>query len=202
MSAEKIADVNTLCLCDGTYVNDKGKKIIAAYSKIKNIRKIFGLDLGVNFKILEHTSSGFKNGHIITKCIVSTKDPEFIVATATAKIYRDCYGYIEKSQTFSYSRALSYMGVLDQDVTSAEEHFEMENNIRMDVKNVIDIDIEMVKEHFKNAPHFSRLKYLKETVYGDLIDQLNKKSLRDYAELTDVIETRELQLKNQARFDS
>ena len=196
MSKDKIADVNTLCLIYRTYVNDKGNKIVAAYAKIKNIRKVFGLDIGVDFKMLEHTSSGFKNGHVITKCIVSTKDPEFVVATATAKVFRDAYGYIESSQTFSYSRALSYMGVLDQDVTSAEEHFEMQNNIRMDVKNANGIDVEMVKQFFKEAKDLNRIKYLRE-VHADYIDHLCKNSLRDFRQLTDVIETREIQLESQ-----
>lgn len=196
MSKDKIADVNRLCLLDGTYVNDKGNKIIAAYAKIKNIRKVFGLDIGVDFKTLEHTASGFRNGYVITKCIVSTKDPEFIVSTATSKVYRDAYGYYERSQTFSLSRALSFMGVLDQDVTSAEEHFEMENNIRMDVEDADGINVEMVKQFFKEAKDLHRLKYLRE-VHADYIDHLCKNNLRDFRQLTDVIETREIQLESQ-----
>ena len=88
------------------------------------------------------------------------------------------------------------MGVLDQDVTSAEEHFEMQNNIRMDVKNADGIDVEMVKQFFKEAKDLNRLKYLRE-VHADYIDHLCKNSLRDFRQLTDVIETREIQLESQ-----
>lgn len=208
---DKIKQVMDLCSEDGVYVNDRGQRTVSAWSKIKYFRQVFGSDYGVQFKIMEHSDRA-----VIMKCTISTKDPEFVVSEAYSKQYRDKAGYLELAQTFSLTRALTYMGMLDNDLTSKEEYEELGLNIRSEDKEPShqnndddDMDddlptetssVEEIKQEFKRAVHLPRLKYLKDVVHKDTIDFFLKNKPRLYKELTDVIEVREHQLASEANF--
>jgi len=199
---DKIKQVIDLCSEDGVYVNDRGQRTVSAWSKIKYFRQVFGSDYGVQFKIMEHSDRA-----VIMKCIISTKDPEFVMSEAYAKVYRDKAGYLEIAQTFAFTRALTYLGILDDDLTSKEEYDALGLNIRKESKEdqyvsaMSDtIDVEEIKNSFKQAVHLPRLKYLREVVHKDGIDFLLKNSLRDYRQVDDIYQTREHQLASESNF--
>ena len=198
---DKIKQVMDLCSEDGVYVNDRGQRTVSAWSKIKYFRQVFGSDYGVQFKIMEHSDRA-----VIMKCIISTKDPEFVMSEAYAKVYRDKPGYLEIAQTFAFTRALTYLGILDDDLTSKEEYDALGLNIRKEDKDTSqlndDVDVEEIKNSFKKAVHLPRLKYLKDVVHKDTIDFFLKNKPRLYKELTDVIEVREHQLESESNFTS
>ena len=199
---DKIKQVMDLCSEDGVYVNDRGQRTVSAWSKIKYFRQVFGSDYGVQFKIMEHSDRA-----VIMKCTLSTKDPEFVMSEAYAKVYRDKAGYLEIAQTFAFTRALTYLGILDDDLTSKEEYDALGLNIRKESKEdqyvsaMSDtIDVEEIKNSFKQAVHLPRLKYLREVVHKDGIDFLLKNSLRDYRQVDDIYQTREHQLASESNF--
>jgi len=207
---DKIKQVMDLCSKDGTYINDRGQRTVSAWSKIKYFRQVFGSDYGVQFKIMEHSDRA-----VIMKCIISTKDPEFIVSEGYSKQYRDKAGYLELAQTFAFTRALTYLGILDNDLTSKEEYDELGLDVRKEDKETShqnndddklddplpkEVDPREIKKSFENANHLPRLKYLRDVVYKDQIDFLLKNSLRDYRIVTDMYETRELQLAGESNF--
>lgn len=196
---DKIKQVMALCRDDGMYVNKNGQHTVSAWSKIKYFRQVFGSDYGVQFKLMEHSDRA-----LIMKCIISTKDPEFIVSEGFSKQYRDKPGYFDLATSFSFCRALTYLGILDDDLTSKEEYDELGLDIRKESKDTSqlndDVDVEDVKDSFKKAIHTPRLKYLKDVVYKDTIDYLLKNEPRLYKEVTDVIETREFQLEQENNF--
>ena len=196
---DKIKQVMDLCSEDGVYVNDRGQRTVSAWSKIKYFRQVFGSDYGVQFKIMEHSDRA-----VIMKCIISTKDPEFVVSEGYSKQYRDKSGYLDLATTFAFTRALTYLGILDDDLTSKEEYDELGLDIRKEDKDTSqlndDVDVEEVKDSFKKAIHLPRLKYLKDVVHKDTIDYLLKNEPRLYKEVTDVIETREFQLEQEDNF--
>ena len=201
---DKIKQVIDLCSEDGVYVNDRGQRTVSAWSKIKYFRQVFGSDYGVQFKIMEHSDRA-----VIMKCIISTKDPEFVMSEAYAKVYRDKPGYLEIAQTFAFTRALTYLGILDDDLTSKEEYDALGLNIRKESKEdqyvsaMSDtIDVEEIKNSFKQAVHLPRLKYLREVVHKDGIDFLLKNSLRDYRQILDVYESKQIKLESEANFTS
>lgn len=208
---DKLKQVMDLCSEDGVYVNDRGQRTVSAWSKIKYFRQVFGSDYGVQFKIMEHSDRA-----VIMKCIISTKDPEFVVSEGYSKQYRDKSGYLDLATTFAFTRALTYMGMLDNDLTSKEEYEELGLNIRSEDKEpshqnnndddmddplpTMEVDPKEIKKSFENANHLPRLKYLRDVVYKNQIDFLLKNSLRDYRIVTDMYETRELQLAGESNF--
>ena len=179
---EKIKQVNDLCAANGAYINQHGKKTVSAWSKIKYFREVFGTEFGINCVIQEHSDR-----YVIMKCIITKCDPEHIIATGYSKQYRDKAGYLEIAETFAITRALSFMGILLEDVTSKEEYEELDipvqpvitkgtssANIRYDEGTINEL---IKKVHY--APHTAKLDFLWRA-NRELIDQIKIKDLATY----------------------
>jgi hypothetical protein len=179
---EKIKQVNDLCAANGSYVNQHGKKTVSAWSKIKYFREVFGTEFGINCVIQEHSDR-----YVIMKCIITKCDPEHIIATGYSKQFRDKPGYLEIAETFAITRALSFMGILLEDVTSKEEYEELEIPVQpMNTKGTSSANIrydegtinELIKKvHY--APHTAKLDFLWRA-NRELIDQIKIKDLATY----------------------
>jgi hypothetical protein len=179
---EKIKQVNDLCLANGAYINQHGKKTVSAWSKVKYFREIFGTEFGINCVIQEHSDR-----YVIMKCIITKCDPEHIIATGYSKQFRDKPGYLEIAETFAITRALSFMGILLEDVTSKEEYEELDIPVQpMNTKGTSSANIrydegtinELIKKvHY--APHTAKLDFLWRA-NRELIDQIKIKDLATY----------------------
>ena len=179
---EKIKKVNELCAANGAYVNQHGKKTVSAWSKIKYFREVFGTEFGINCVIQEHSDR-----YVIMKCIITKSDPEHIVATGYSKQYRDKPGYLEIAETFAITRALSFMGILLEDITSKEEYEDLEIPVQpMNTKGTSSANIrydegtinELIKKvHY--APHTAKLDFLWRA-NKDLLNQIKIKDQSTY----------------------
>jgi hypothetical protein len=179
---EKIKQVNDLCAANGAYLNQHGKKTVSAWSKIKYFREVFGTEFGINCVIQEHSDR-----YVIMKCIITKCDPEHIIATGYSKQFRDKPGYLEIAETFAITRALSFMGILLEDVTSKEEYEELEIPVQpMNTKGTSSAnnryDESTINELIKKvhyAPHTAKLDFLWRA-NRELIDQIKIKDLATY----------------------
>ena len=180
---EKIKQVNDLCAANGTYINQHGKKTVSAWSKIKYFREVFGTEFGINCVIQEHSDR-----YVIMKCIITKSDPEHIIATGYSKQYRDKPGYLEIAETFAITRALSFMGLCLEDITSKEEYEELEIPVQpMNGKVTTPsannrYDVSVVKELEKRilyAPHTAKLDFLWRA-NKDLLNQIKINDLATY----------------------
>ena len=179
---EKIKQVNDLCAANGAYINQHGKKTVSAWSKIKYFREVFGTEFGINCVIQEHSDR-----YVIMKCIITKCDPEHIIATGYSKQFRDKPGYLEIAETFAITRALSFMGILLEDVTSKEEYEELDIPVQpMNTKGTSSAnnryDESTINELIKKvhyAPHTAKLDFLWRA-NRELIDQIKIKDLATY----------------------
>ena len=182
INQEKIKQVNDLCAANGAYINQHGKKTVSAWSKIKYFREVFGTEFGINCVIQEHSDR-----YVIMKCIITKSDPEHIVATGYSKQYRDKPGYLEIAETFAITRALSFMGILLEDITSKEEYEDLEIPVQpMNTKGTSSANIrydegtinELIKKvHY--APHTAKLDFLWRA-NKDLLNQIKIKDQSTY----------------------
>jgi len=179
---EKIIEVNKLCEANGSYTNQHGKKTVSAWSKIKYFREVFGTEFGINCMIVEHSDR-----YVIMKCLITKSDPEHVIATGYSKQYRDKPGYIEIAETFAITRALSFMGILLEDITSAEEYKELEIPVQpMDsegtTSTAIRYDASTIDELIKKinyAPHTAKLDFLYKA-NKNLLNQIKIKDVATY----------------------
>ena len=179
---EKIKQVNDLCAANGVYLNQHGRKTVSAWSKIKYFREVFGTEFGINCVIQEHSDR-----YVIMKCIITKSDPEHIIATGYSKQYRDKPGYLEIAETFAITRALSFMGILLEDITSKEEYEDLEIPVQpMNTKGTSSANIrydegtinELIKKvHY--APHTAKLDFLWRA-NKDLLNQIKIKDQSTY----------------------
>ena len=177
---EKIKQVNALCAEHGTYINQHGKKTVSAWSKIKYFREVFGTEFGINCVIQEHSDR-----YVIMKCMIMGYDPERIIATGISKQYRDKPGYLEIAETFAITRALSFMGLCLEDLTSKEEYEELDIPVQpMNGKDTTSINVDdgvvnelMKKVHY--APHTAKLDFLWRA-NKDLLNQIKIKDQSTY----------------------
>ena len=174
--------VNDLCAANGVYLNQHNKYTVSAWSKIKYFREVFCTEFGINCVIQEHSDR-----YVIMKCIITKSDPEHIVATGYSKQYRDKPGYLEIAETFAITRALSFMGILLEDITSKEEYEELEipvqsMNGKDTTSNNINYDDSIVNELTKKiafAPHTAKLDFLWRA-NKDLLNQIKIKDQSTY----------------------
>ena len=180
---EKIKQVNDLCAANGAYVNQHGKKTVSAWSKIKYFREVFGTEFGINTMIVEHSDR-----YVIVKSLIMGYDPERIIATGYSKQFRDKPGYLEIAETFATTRALSFMGLCLEDLTSKEEYEElgipvqpMNGKVTMPSANNR-YDVNIVKDLEKKilyAPHTAKLDFLWRA-NKDLLNQIKINDLATY----------------------
>ena len=179
---DKIKQVNELCAANGLYLNQHGKKTVSAWSKIRYFREVFGTEFGINCRIIEHSDR-----YVIMKCEILGYDPERIVASGYSKQFRDKPGYLEISETFAITRALSFMGILLEDITSKEEYEDLEIPVQpMDTKGTssanIRYDESTINELIKKVtfpPHTAKLDFLWRA-NKDLLNQIKIKDQSTY----------------------
>jgi hypothetical protein len=180
---EKIKQVNELAASYGSYLNQHGKKCISVWSQVKAFREVFGAEYGINTMIVEHSDR-----YVIVKSLIMGYDPERIIATGFSKQYRDKPGYLSSAETFAISRALSFLGILLEDLTSKEEYEELEIPVQpMNGKVTTPsannrYDVSVVKELEKRilyAPHTAKLDFLWRA-NKDLLNQIKINDLVTY----------------------
>ena len=181
---EKIKQVNELCAANGAYINQHGKKTVSAWSKVKYFREVFGTEFGMNTMIVEHSDR-----YVIVKCLIMGYDPERIIATGYSKQFRDKPGYLEIAETFATTRALSFMGICLEDLTSKEEYEElgipvqpMNGKVTTPSANSNRYDVNVVKDLEKKilyAPHTAKLDFLWRA-NKDLLNQIKINDLVTY----------------------
>ena len=172
--------VNELCAANGIYINQHGKKTVSAWSKIRYFREVFGTEFGINCRIIEHSDR-----YVIMKCEILGYDPERIVASGYSKQFRDKPGYLEISETFAITRALSIMGLMLEDITSKEEYEELDIPVQpMNGKGTTSTNVDdgvinelMKKVHY--APHTAKLDFLWRA-NKDLLNQIKIKDQSTY----------------------
>ena len=197
---DKIKQVNDLCAANGAYVNQHGKKTVSAWSKIKYFREVFGTEYGINCMMIEHTDR-----YVLMKCLIMGYDPERIISTGYSKQYRDKPGYIEIAETFAITRALSFMGLMLQDITSKEEYEELDIPVQpMDIKGTTSAnsnryDVEAVQKILKNinyAPHTAKLDFLWRA-NKDLLEQIKINDLNTYQSIVNKFDSKRDEITTQ-----
>jgi hypothetical protein len=181
---EKIKQVNELAASYGSYLNQHGKKCISVWGQVRAFREVFGTEFGIHCMMVEHSDR-----YVIFKAMIVKSDPEMIISTGFSKQYRDKQGYLSSAETFAISRALSFLGILLEDLTSKEEYEELEipvqpmnGKVTTPSANSNRYDVNVVKDLEKKilyAPHTAKLDFLWRA-NKDLLNQIKINDLVTY----------------------
>jgi len=184
INKEKIKQVNELAASYGSYLNQHGKKCISVWGQVRAFREVFGTEFGIHCMMVEHSDR-----YVIFKAMIVKSDPEMIISTGFSKQYRDKPGYLSSAETFAISRALSFLGILLEDLTSKEEYEELEipvqpmnGKVTTPSANSNRYDVNVVKDLEKKilyAPHTAKLDFLWRA-NKDLLNQIKINDLVTY----------------------
>lgn len=188
----KIKKVNELVRKDGVYIKemDKDKKnpplTVSAWSKIKYFRQVFGDELGFDTQLFVHEN------HYVAKCKIIAYDPERILATGHHKTFKN-QGDHQACETLAISRALSFFGILESDITSLEEYNMLGVPITKESKDILStkgVPVEQIVEELKKAPHETRLNHLRYHVYRPTFVETEKNHPKDFRLLDNAFKSR------------
>ena len=190
---EKIDRVNELCRRDGVYKNlTTGQTTVSLWSKIKYFRQVFGDQLGFDVSVME------QEDYYIAKCKIIAYDPERVLATGHYKQFKKkngtfIQGALSMAESFSISRALSFLGVLDKDITSLEELESLgipTTKEAKDTSNTRGVPVKQIVEELKKAPHETRLNHLRYHVYRPTFVETEKNHPKDFRLLDNAFKSR------------
>lgn len=193
MMKEKIDRVNELCRRDGVYKNlTTGQTTVSLWSKIKYFRQVFGNELGFDTSVFEH------DDYYIAKCKILAYDPERVLATGHYKQFKKKNGtYIQgalpMAESFAISRSLSFLGVLDKDITSLEELKSLNIPTAKETKDPSSTKgtpVNQIVEELKKAPHETRLNHLRYHKYKPTFDMTFKTNPREHNLLVNTYKSR------------
>ena len=179
---EKIKQVNELAASYGSYKNQHGKNCISVWSQIRAFREVFGTEFGIHSQILEHSDR-----YVIVQAKIFGYDPERIISSGLSKQFRDKPGYLSSAESFAISRALSFMGILLEDITSKEEYEELDIPVQpmntkgtMSANNRYDVDaVQKILKNVSYAPHTAKLDFLWRA-NKELLEQVKINDLTTY----------------------
>lgn len=196
----RIEKVIKKCKEDGTYIDPTtGKKCIKAASKIKYFIEEFMGDIGIktNIKSFDDYYIGYTEIKNIDGLILST---------GHAKVFRNKPNSFECAETFSLSRALSFFGVMDDNITTKEEYdiigIPLERESADVIKHpkvqdrLINTSVKHIIEQICKAKHPTRLHYLKNVFFAEEFNVAITKHPAVYKDLMNNYDTRMLQLNN------
>ena len=198
---DKIKKINELCKKDGTYKNEKGQTTVSLWSKIKYFRQVFGGDVGINTSVMEYDE------YYICKATILAYDPERILSSGHYKQFKKkngtfLQGALPMAESFAISRALSFFGVMDSDITSKEEYDALNipsTKVTKDTSKQGSVPVDQIKEEIKKAPHMTRLHNLRFVKYKEQFDLSIKKFPSVYKDLDNVYRTKKLNINKQEK---
>ena len=196
---DKIKKINELCRKDGIYKNDKGQSTVSLWSKIKYFRQIFGDELGIDTSVMEYTD------YYICKCKIVAYDPERVLATGHHKQFKKrnatyIQGALPMSESFAISRALSFFGILDNDITSLEEYRSLNipctKEVRGAANGSTNKGVDQIINEFKKCRNIYEYRQVRK--YNDpYIEQALTKHPSTYKAIMNVVENVEDKLNKQ-----
>lgn len=192
---DKIKKINELCRKDGIYKNDKGQSTVSLWSKIKFFRQVFGDELGIDTSVMEYED------YYICKCKILAYDPERVLATGHHKTFKN-QGDHQACETLAISRALSFFGILDSDITSLEEYASLNIPCTRETKGAANGStnkgVDQIINEFKKCRNIYEYRQVRK--YNDpYIEQALTKHPSTYKAIMNVVENVEDKLNKQEK---
>ena len=198
---DKIKQVNELCRKDGIYQNEKGQKAVSSWSKIKYFRQVFGDELGFDTQIFD------QEDYYICKCRILAYDPERVLATGHHKQFKKrnatyIQGALPMSESFAISRALSFFGILESDITSLEEYnmlgIPMTRETKGAVNGSTNKGVDQIIDDFKKCRNIYEYRRVRR-MNDPYIEQALTKHPSTYKSIMNIVESVEDKLNKQEK---
>ena len=185
---KKIEDYKKICRKEGLYTDSKTNRLkLSAWGQIKAVAG--DEDIGIKTSLVGND----KDIYIVRAELYYKGELKRTAHSSQKNQYDPVFiSGLQAAETFAIARCLSFFGLLEEDITSKEEHtfLQLEGNIEP-------LNVEAFKKKITLAQYPSRIEDLIQRQYKDWLDVLNQKNSEQYNDLMNWVDYKKLELKKE-----
>ena len=185
---KKIEDYKKICRKEGLYTDSKTNRLkLSAWGQIKAVAG--DEDIGIKTSLVGND----KDIYIVRAELYYKGELKRTAHSSQKNQYDPVFiSGLQAAETFAIARCLSFFGLLEEDITSKEEHtfLQLEGNIEP-------LNVEAFKKKITLAQYPSRIEDLIQRQYKDWLDVLNQKNSEQYNDLMNWVDYKKSKLKKE-----
>ena len=185
---KKLEEYKKICRKEGLYTDSKTNRLkLSAWGQIKAVAG--DEDIGIKTSLVGND----KDIYIVRAELYYKGELKRTAHSSQKNQYDPVFiSGLQAAETFAIARCLSFFGLLEEDITSKEEHtfLQLEGNIEP-------LNVEAFKKKITSAQYPSRIEDLIQRQYKDWLDVLNQKNSEQYWELMNWVRNKQSELEKE-----
>jgi hypothetical protein len=194
---KKLEEYKKICRKEGLYTDSKTNRLkLSAWGQIKAVAgdedvaiKTFLVDSHKDIYIVR--AELYYKGELKRTAHSSQKN-QYAEYDEGGKLVKPFISGLQAAETFAIARCLSFFGLLEEDITSKEEHtfLQLEGNIKP-------LNEEAVINKILSAPHLTRLEDLMSRQFKDWLVEYKQTNYDGYSNLMQKVVEKKSELENE-----
>ena len=184
----KLEEYKKICRKEGLYTDSKTNRLkLSAWGQIKAVAG--DEDVAIKTSLVD----SHKDIYIVRAELYYKGELKRTAHSSQKNQYEPVFiSGLQAAETFAIARCLSFFGLLEEDITSKEEHtfLQLEGNIEP-------LNVEAFKKKITSAQYPSRIDDLLARQYKDWLDVLNQKNSEQYDDLMNWVEYKKTELEKE-----
>ena len=184
----KLEEYKKICRKEGLYTDSKTNRLkLSAWGQIKAVAG--DEDVAIKTSLVD----SHKDIYIVRAELYYKGELKRTAHSSQKNQYEPVFiSGLQAAETFAIARCLSFFGLLEEDITSKEEHtfLQLEGNIEP-------LNVEAFKKKITSAQYPSRIDDLLARQYKDWLDVLNQKNSEQYDDLMNWVEYKKSELEKE-----
>ena len=184
----KLEEYKKICRKEGLYTDSKTNRLkLSAWGQIKAVAG--DEDVAIKTSLVD----SHKDIYIVRAELYYKGELKRTAHSSQKNQYEPVFiSGLQAAETFAIARCLSFFGLLEEDITSKEEHtfLQLEGNIEP-------LNVEAFKKKITSAQYPSRIDDLLARQYKDWLDVLNQKNSEQYWELMNWVGNKQSELEKE-----
>jgi len=185
---KKLEEYKKICRKEGLYTDSKTNRLkLSAWGQIKAVAG--DEDVAIKTSLVD----SHKDIYIVRAELYYKGELKRTAHSSQKNQYEPVFiSGLQAAETFAIARCLSFFGLLEEDITSKEEHtfLQLEGNIKP-------LNVEAFKKKITSAQYPSRIEDLIQRQYKDWLDVLNQKNSEQYWELMNWVRNKQSELEKE-----
>ena len=185
---KKLEEYKKICRKEGLYTDSKTNRLkLSAWGQIKAVAG--DEDVAIKTSLVD----SHKDIYIVRAELYYKGELKRTAHSSQKNQYEPVFiSGLQAAETFAIARCLSFFGLLEEDITSKEEHtfLQLEGNIEP-------LNVEAFKKKITSAQYPSRIEDLIQRQYKDWLDVLNQKNSEQYNDLMNWVEYKKSELEKE-----
>jgi hypothetical protein len=185
---KKLEEYKKICRKEGLYTDSKTNRLkLSAWGQIKAVAG--DEDVAIKTSLVD----SHKDIYIVRAELYYKGELKRTAHSSQKNQYEPVFiSGLQAAETFAIARCLSFFGLLEEDITSKEEHtfLQLEGNIEP-------LNVEAFKKKITSAQYPSRIDDLLARQYKDWLYVLNQKNSEQYDDLMNWVEYKKSELEKE-----